>query len=96
MKSIWFFYIGVGVDAIALLIAVYFMLGDMLKGTRGTNNPAMFGLTLAMAALIAGAFLLKNAGKLGLANTLLWVPGLPLAGYGLMILLFIFFKPDMR
>lgn len=96
MKSIWFFYIGLGVDAIALLIAVYFMLSDMLKGTRGTNNPTMFGLTLAMAALIVGAFLLKNAGKLGLANILLWVPGLPLAGYGLMILMFIIFKPDMR
>lgn len=96
MKSIWFFYIGLGVDAIALLIAVYFMLSDMLKGTRGTNNPTMFGLTLAMAALIAGALLLKNAGRLGLANILLWVPGLPLAGYGLMILMFIIFKPDMR
>lgn len=96
MKSIWFFYIGLGVDAIALLIAVYFMFSDMLKGTRGTNNPTMFGLTLAMAALIAGALLLKNAGRLGLANILLWVPGLPLAGYGLMILLFIIFKPDMR
>lgn len=49
-----------------------------------------------MVLLTVGAFLLKNSGKLGLANVLLWVPGFPLAMYGLMILLFIIFKPDMR
>jgi hypothetical protein len=96
MKAIWFFYIGAGIDIFALLIAVYFMVGDALKGISGTNNPTMLSVALLMAALIGAAFWLKSAGKLVAANILLWIPGLPLAGYGLMILLFIILKPDMR
>jgi hypothetical protein len=96
MKALWFFYIGVAIDCIALLIAFYFMIGDMLKRSSGTNNPLMLFLTLALAALIVVAFLLKNAGKLTAANVLLWIPGLPLAGYGLIVLLFVVLKPDMR
>jgi hypothetical protein len=96
MKAIWFFYIGAGIDIFALLIAVYFMVGDALKGISGTNNPTMLSVALLMAALIGVAFWLKSAGKLVAANILLWIPGLPLAGYGLMILLFIILKPDMR
>ncbi|MEZ4934456.1 MAG: hypothetical protein R2788_20305 [Saprospiraceae bacterium] len=56
----------------------------------------MYKALLVMGALIGAAFWLKHIGKLGYANTLLWIPGIPLAGYGLMILLFIIFKPDMR
>ena len=96
MKAIWFFYIGAGIDIIALLVAVIFMIDDSLKGRHATNNPMMFGLSLAMAALITGAFLLKNAGRIGFANTLLWLPGIPIAGYGLVMLLFIILKPDMK
>ena len=50
MKAIWFFYIGAGIDIIALLVAVIFMIDDSLKGRHATNNPMMFGLSLAMAA----------------------------------------------
>lgn len=96
MKALWFFYIGAGIDAIALLAAVIMMLQDSLKGYRGTNNPTMLLLTLIMAALIVGAFLLKKAGKIGFANALLWIPAVPLLAYGLMALMFIIFKPDMR
>lgn len=92
----WFFYIGATIDIIAICVAIYFMLGDALKGRSGTNNPTMLGLTLLVAALVVGAFLLKNAGKIGTANILLWIPGFPLAAYGLMILLFIILKPDMK
>ncbi len=95
MKST-FFYIGAVVDILAWVIAVGFMLNDALRGRNATNNLTMLMLVLALAALIGGAFWLKHLGKLGIANTLLWLPGLPLVGYGLMVLLFIILKPDMR
>lgn len=95
MKT-WFFYIGAGIDIIAFLVAVVMMIGDSLKGRSGTNNPTMLALCLLLGALIVGAFLLKNAGKIGFANALLWVPGFPLACYGLFMLMFIVFKPDMK
>lgn len=95
MKST-IFWIGAIIDSIAVLVSLYFILDDMAKGRSGTNNPAMIGLTLLVAGLVVGAFLLKNAGKMAAANTLLWIPGFPLAGYGLLILLFIILKPDMK
>jgi hypothetical protein len=91
-----FFFIGAGIDIIALLIAAGFMIGDALKGRHATNNPTMFLLVLGMAALIGAAFWLKHLGKLDAANALLWLPGIPLGGYVLMVLLFIILKPDMR
>ncbi|MEZ4955957.1 MAG: hypothetical protein R2825_20535 [Saprospiraceae bacterium] len=96
MKAIHFFYIGAGIDILALLIAIFFVIQDMGSSSGGTNNPTMYKALLVMGALIGAAFWLKHIGKLGYANTLLWIPGIPLAGYGLMILLFIIFKPDMR
>ncbi|MEZ4958331.1 MAG: hypothetical protein R2830_00805 [Saprospiraceae bacterium] len=56
MKSIWFFYIGAGIDLIALAAALLMMLSDLLKGTSGTNNPTMFTVFLLGAALVGGAF----------------------------------------
>ncbi len=96
MKSLFLFYLGAGIDLIALLIAVGMMLVDQLKGTRGTNNPTMLTACLILGAFIAAAFWLKSSGRAGLATGLVWVPGLPLAGYGLIILLFVVLKPDMR
>lgn len=96
MKFLWFFYIGAGIDLIALLIAVGMMIGDSLKGYSGTNNPTMFTLCLGMAALQGLAFWLKSAGYLGWASALVWLPGIPLLGYGIIILLFIILRPDMK
>ena len=94
--KIWFFYIGAGIDIIGLCFAIYMMLDDMLKDRHATNNPTMLGLTLAVTALVVGAFLLKNAGKIGLGNALLWIPATPLGLYGVFILMFIILKPDMK
>jgi hypothetical protein len=96
MKAIHFFYLGAGIDILALLVAVFFYIKDMFSRYGGTNNPILFFLILAGACLIGGAFWMKAAGKLGLANLLVWIPGVPLAAYGLIILLFIILKPDMR
>ncbi|MCC6725828.1 MAG: hypothetical protein IT258_15065 [Saprospiraceae bacterium] len=96
MKAIHWFYLGAGIDGLAMLIAIYFVISDSLNSAQGTNNPSMYKVLLAMGALITAAFLLKDNGKIGFANALLWIPGIPLAGYGLMILAFIIFKPDMR
>lgn len=96
MKAIHWFYLGAGIDGLAMLIAIYYVLKDSLSRYSGTNNPSMYAVLLVMGALMAAAFYLKHLGKIGFANLLVWIPGLPLAGYGLMILLFIIFKPDMR
>lgn len=96
MKAIWFFNIGAGIDVLAVIIALYFVVSDILSGTSGTNNPSMYKAILAMLVLIGLAFWLRHIGKMVLANILLWIPGFPLACYGIMILLFVIFKPDMR
>ncbi len=96
MKAIWFFYAGAGIDILALAIALFFVFGDIASGTSGTNNPSMYKAIGIMLLIIAVGFWLKSAGKVLLANILLWIPALPLAGYGLMILLFIILKPDMK
>ena len=96
MKAIHIFWFGAGIDILTFLIAVFFVVKDIGSPSGGTNNPTMYKALLAMGALIGAAFWLKSAGKMILANILLWIPGLPLAGYGLMILLFVIFKPDMR
>lgn len=95
MKT-YLFWIGAGIDIIGLCVALYFILDDTLKGRSGTNNPTMTLLTFLMAMLIGGAFMLKHSGKIGIANTLLWIPATPLGLYGLFILLFIILKPDMK
>jgi hypothetical protein len=96
MKAIYFFYTGAFIDILAVLIAIYFVLTDMAKGTSGTNNPTMYTALSVLIALVGAAFWLKSIGKIVFANILLWVPAFPLFCYGLMILLFVVFKPDMR
>ncbi len=91
-----FFYIGASVDIIAWLIAIGFVIDDTLKGRTATNNPFMYKAILLMAMLVAVAFYLKHIKLVGAANALLWLPGIPIVGYGLMILMFIIFKPDMK
>lgn len=95
MKNI-FFWAGAVIDSIAVLVALYFIMIDAIKGRSDTDNLTLISLTLLLASLVVGAFLLKNADRTGIANILLWVPGFPLAAYGLIILLFIILKPDMR
>jgi hypothetical protein len=96
LKAIHWFYIGLGIDGLAVLIAIFFIVGDHLKGYSGTNNPTMYKALLGMLALLGAAYWLKHIGKVGFANALLWIPGSCLAGYGLMVLAFVIFKPDMR
>lgn len=96
MKTPWFFYIGAGIDIIGICIALYMMVGDMLKGYRGTNNPTMASITLGAAILVALAFWLKSSGHAKIGTALLWVPAAPLFLYGLFVLMFIILKPDMR
>lgn len=94
--SILFFYIGLIIDVIAWLIASGIMIDDKWNGRNGTNNSLMLVLVLAMAALLVGSFLLKRTGHLGMANSLVWLPGIPIAGYGLIVLIMIIGKPDFK
>ena len=90
------FYTGATIDIVALLIAAGMMISDHIKNRRATNNPFMLLLVLAVAGIVALAFFLKSGGRIGWAKTALWVPGVPLAAYGLFVLLFVILKPDMK
>ena len=89
------FYIGIGIDVIAVLIALYFIVTDSIGFTSADNT----GLTIATVLFcgwIGLCWWLKSKGSVGWGTALAWVPAIPLVLYGIMILLFVILKPDMR
>ena len=93
MKSNFWFYFGLVIDAIILLISASNVLSMYSASTYAvwsdvTNTPIQgmtnFGrlmlwlIPLALLALMAAAFWLKSKGKMLAANILLWVPALPM------------------
>ena len=103
MKAIHFFYIGLAIDALILVLCMSSLLmmksfagnegGSTLDGLSDTGRILLWLIPLLLAALMAVAFWLKNAGKMLPANILLWIPALPmLAGivmWGGLAVLFI-------
>jgi hypothetical protein len=79
----------------AILVAMYFIFTDSYK-SYSTNNGLLTLLTFGLSAWVGCAYFLYQNGRHGLANTMLWIPAIPILGYGLMILLFIIFRPDMK
>ena len=89
------FYIAIGIDIIAILIAFYFIITDAIRRSSSSNGTLSL-ITFAMCGWVALCWYLKLHNSPGLASTLAWIPALPLGLYGLMILLFIILKPDMK
>lgn len=89
------FYIAIGIDIIAILIAFYFIITDAMRRSSSSNGTLIM-MTLAMCAWVALCWILKSYNSAGLASLMAWIPALPLGLYGLMILLFIILKPDMK
>jgi hypothetical protein len=88
------FKIALAADCIALLVAFYFIISDSLSYT--SNNGPLSLVTLLFAAWVAVSFFLYQGGYKTVGSIMAWVPAVPIIGYGLMILLFVIFKPDMR
>lgn len=94
MKNNFWFYLGLGMDVIVLLIslsnALMMHFASTIEGLNDEpNGGAMSGMTvygrlmiwlipLALFALMAVAFWLKSKGKMLLASILVWIPALPM------------------
>lgn len=92
----WSFKIALSVDAIGLLVALYFILSDGIKYPDATYNGTLSLVTLLFAAWLGISYYLYHHGHPGIASGMAWIPAIPLLGYGLFILLFIILKPDMK
>lgn len=89
------FYIGIGIDVIAVLVALYFIITDSI-GFTSSDNTGLTVVTVLFCGWIGLCWYLKSQGSVGWGTVLAWVPALPLVLYGLIVLLFIILKPDMR
>ena len=90
-----FFYIGIAIDIIALLVALYFIVTDNIN-LSSSDNTGLTILTLLFGGWIGLCFWLKSKGSPGWAAVFAWIPAAPLFLYGLVVLLFIILQPDMR
>lgn len=97
MKSNYLFYAGVAIDGFVMLLAFsnYMLSRGFENGLTRAGHLASMLIPLAFLVLIALAFWLRASGKTLLANILLWIPALPLAGalllWGGLAVLFILF-----
>jgi hypothetical protein len=89
------FYSGFGIDIIGLLVALYFLVTDSINFSS-SDNTGLAVITVLFAGWIAVCWYLKSKGSPGVGAVLAWLPAAPLFLYGLMVLLFIILKPDMR
>ncbi len=93
MKSNFWFYFGLAIDLITLLVTIT-SVSTMLEPTQnldGTYNGGKIGdnmtafgrlmtwlIPMVLLVLMAVAFWLKSIGKTLAANILLWIPALPM------------------
>lgn len=97
MKSTYIFYAGAAIDTFAMLLSLsnYMLSRNFENGLTRAGHIASMLIPLALLLLIGLAFWLRASGKMLLANILLWIPALPLAGalllWGGLAILFILF-----
>lgn len=87
--------IALATDCIGLAVALYFLISDSLRQSS-SNNSSLGLVTLVFAAWVGISYYLYHHGQPKLASAMAWVPAVPLLGYGLIVLLFVVLKPDMR
>jgi hypothetical protein len=79
------------IDAIVALIVLYFFIIGLGDGSVSSYNSALWGgILAALAGILGGSILLKNAGQLKMAKALLWVLAIPALLYGLFMLVAVF------
>ena len=89
------FKIALAVDFITILIALFFVFSDMAQSSSSTNGSLIMA-TMIFCCWVVASCLLHQGGYKTVASIMAWIPAVPVIGYGLMILLFVIFKPDMR
>lgn len=92
MAATWFFYAGMGIDAIVLLMMMLNLLvmtmvggidgidGSPAEGLSSVGWAALWLLPLLLLALMGAAHRLKTRGAMLVASLLLWLPALPFLG----------------
>ncbi|HMW39945.1 MAG: hypothetical protein K1X68_14075 [Saprospiraceae bacterium] len=91
----WSYAIAMTANIIAILVALFFIISDAIKGLSYKNNSLMLA-TLAMMGWVGICHFLRTSGKTDLSTNMAMLPAIPILGYALLILLFIILKPDMR
>ena len=94
VKSI-LFYVPFGIDIIAILIALYFLITDSINFSSA-DNTGLTLITVLFCGWVGLCWYLRSRGAYAWGTVLAWIPALPLLLYGLMILAFIVIKPDMK
>ena len=89
------FKIAIAADFIAILVALYFIFSDMAQDTSSSNG-SLIMVTMGFCCWVVASCLLYQGGYKTVASAIAWIPAVPIIGYGLMILLFVILKPDMR
>ena len=92
----WSYLIALSVDCIGIFAALYFVIGDGIKYNRVSSNGILPLLTLIFSAWVGISFYLYHHDHPTLGSIMAWIPAIPLLGYGLFVLMFIIFKPNMR
>jgi len=94
LKSL-LFYIPTGANIIAILIAIYFLITDAMWYNNSRNGPLLL-VTFLMCCWVGLCFYLKSTPASVAGAILAWIPAVPLILYGVMILMFMILKPDMK
>jgi hypothetical protein len=89
------FKIALAINSIGILISLILMISDSIRQSSA-NNTLLLIATLVFCGWVSGCFVLYQNEYKTLASIMAWIPAIPLLGYGLMILLFVILKPDMR
>jgi hypothetical protein len=92
----WSYKIALLADLVAILVALYFIVADYLKSSRHFRYGLLSLVTLLMCGWVGFSYFLYTSGFQRIGSTMAWVTAFPIMGYGLIILLFIILKPDMR
>ena len=81
----------IAIDAVAALVIGYFFVVGLTDGSISAFNVHLWlGILLAVAAVLAGGTLLRNAGKPLLGNLVLAVLAVPALLYGLFAAVVVF------
>ncbi len=89
-----FFWILIGIDALAALVVLYFFVWGLMDGSVSSFNITLWlGLLGALAAILGGGWLLDRSGRRGAANTVLLILAVPAFLFGLFVLGLIVLQP---
>ncbi|HAD10951.1 MAG TPA: hypothetical protein DCF33_00790 [Saprospirales bacterium] len=89
------FKIALAADIIAILVAWYFLYKDYTSSSSSSNG-SLGMVTIGFIAWVCLSYFLYSSGHTKIGAIMAWIPAIPIIGYGVMILMFLIFKPDMR